>query len=364
MANIKIIERAIKSYIEGDNKLLIETIEEEIVNAKKNGRHAVVKRLRDLLKLIPNKQHFVAQSSSNSLVEKENPLIERIKSEVLLESVILDESTKQIVNSLLTEWDKYETLIQHNIAPANKLLFYGPPGTGKTMLAYGLANKLDMPLILVRLDELISSYLGKTGKNIREIFNIAEKENVIIFLDEIDTIAKNRDDDRELGELKRIVTVLLQNIDSFPFNSILIGATNHESILDKAIWRRFTIKIRFESPSKAQRTLLFRQYLCDFNNDIDFDLIADLSEGLNGSTISDICTDIKKRAILNGSKIISTTDAINVILLMGKFANTQIKIPKKKYYDMCKIMKKHGYTLKQIESISGIPYTTLVDNIR
>ncbi|QQS44391.1 ATP-binding protein [Candidatus Roizmanbacteria bacterium] len=365
MANIKIVEAAIRSYIEGNNIPLIDVLDKEIVESKKRGNHHKVKRLKELLKLLPNKQKYIAQTNSfaNSFQTELSPLYQRVISNIPLESVVLNKFAQETISRLLSEWEKYEMLARHNIYPTNKLLLYGPPGTGKTMLAYALAYKLNMPLILVRLDEVISSYLGKTGKNIREIFHIAEKENVVILLDEIDTIAKNRDDERELGELKRVVTVLLQNIDNFPNNSILIGATNHESILDKAIWRRFTIKVQFDNPSEELRKLLFKHYLEGFKSDIDLSLISKLSEGLNGSAIKDICVDIKKRVVLSGKSTIRSVDAIQVILLMSNYANSQNKIPKKKYYSLCKILRQHGMTLSEISSISDIPYTTLRDNL-
>ncbi|HAP6814341.1 TPA: AAA family ATPase, partial [Enterococcus faecium] len=145
---------------------------------------------------------------------------------------------KEIKNFTLTYYNR-NRLIDHGIESSNNLLLYGPPGTGKSSLAKYIALQLKLPLITVRMDGVISSLLGSTAKNIRKVFDYASKQPCILFLDEFDVIAKIRDDQSEIGELKRVVNSLIQNIDSFSEDSILIAATNHSHLLDNAVWRRF-----------------------------------------------------------------------------------------------------------------------------
>jgi len=365
MTKVKIVEDLISAYISNDQQKIISLLEKEIQSSKKKGQYNVVKRLKNLVHKIPAKKSLSAQSTSiKSVVQigEENLLYEKINSSISLDEIVLDLPLKNTIISFLEEWDDYSKLSKHGIFPTNKLLFYGPPGTGKTKLAYAIANYLNFPLIFVRLDELISSYLGKTGKNIREIFEIARHENVVILLDEIDTVAKNRDDSKELGELKRIVTVLLQNIDVFPHNSIIVGATNNEFLLDKAVWRRFNLKLQFELPSLMSRELLFRLFVEGFSANINFSLLAELTEGLTGSMIFDISQAIKRQAILSGKKT-NDIGVIKSVFSYGNISNNDSKIPKRNIYKMCQILKDGGFSLKDVEVATGIPYTTLRDNI-
>ena len=143
--------------------------------------------------------------------------------------------------------DKLHSL---GINVSNSLLLYGPPGCGKTKCAYLFAKQLNLPLVIARLDSLISSYLGTTAKNIRSLFEFAQKMPCVLFLDEFDAIAKARDDTNELGELKRVVNSLLQYIDAMSKDSLILAATNHDQLFDPAIWRRFDYKLEIELPDR------------------------------------------------------------------------------------------------------------------
>lgn len=366
MTSTKFVDDVINAFAKGETGEVTKLLEKEIKKSRSAGRIVVAKRLNNLLKIIPVKTLSGQTMRSNAIVsDQEELLFEKIYSNISIEEIVLDTKPRQIISSFLREWEAIDNLTAQNVFPINKLIFYGPPGTGKTKLAYGIANKLELPLVIVKLDELISSYLGKTGKNIREIFDIAKREKTVIFLDEIDTIAKHRDDTRELGELKRVVTVLLQNIDSFPFSSILIGATNHENLLDNALWRRFGIKLHIDLPSRESRSILFNIFLAGFSGteSIDYELLAGITDGVSGSFIYDVAQSIKRSAIIESKKKIDTPYCLkHTISLAGSFSGTE-KINKKSLYSISQKLKSSGYSLKEIESISGIPYTTLRDNI-
>ncbi|KOO11114.1 AAA family ATPase, partial [Vibrio xuii] len=139
---------------------------------------------------------------------------------------------------VLLEREYNDALLSEGLQPTKSIIFQGPPGVGKTLSARWLANQLDLPLLTLDLATVMSSFLGKTGSNVRAVLEHAMSFPCVLLLDEFDAIAKRRDDDRELGELKRLVTVLLQTIDEWPATSLLIAATNHGELLDPAIWRR------------------------------------------------------------------------------------------------------------------------------
>lgn len=364
--NIDFVERLVKTFISGNRKDLILALEELQKQESKKKHKNNVQRLKNLIKIIPSKGFVVSSLNlTKASDQKQSTLFEYISPNLLLEETVLEKDVKSQVSDFLFEWENYSKLKKHGVFPTNKLLFYGAPGTGKTNLAYGIANKLGVPLILVRLDEVISSYLGKTGKNIREIFDIAERENVVLFLDEIDTLAKQRDDSSELGELKRVVTVLLQNIDRFPSNSIMIGATNHEKILDNAIWRRFQMKVEFKEPSSNSRKAMFKMYLGSFISDDLLDLLAAISDQQTGSVIRDVSQKLKKAAILNNQNTVTVKEIATVFSLTARTKDTKLSAKAKDdLYKLCKLFVKHGMNIKEVSELAGIPYSTLRDNIK
>lgn len=165
--------------------------------------------------------------------------------------VILDKATNSRIEEFISFVKNADELEAHGVGMAPSLITYGPPGTGKTQLARYIAGRLAMPLVTARADTLISSFLGSTSKNLRTLFDHVSQRHCILFLDEIDAFAKLRDDQQELGELKRVVVSLLQNLDAMNHQTVLIAATNHEHLLDPAIWRRFAFRIPLALPRPA-----------------------------------------------------------------------------------------------------------------
>jgi SpoVK/Ycf46/Vps4 family AAA+-type ATPase len=197
------------------------------------------------------------------------------------------------------------------------LLLYGPPGCGKTHLAQWIASELGMPLLLARLDGVISSYLGSTAKNIRAIFEYAAAAPCVLFLDEFDALAKLRDDAQEIGELKRVVNSFLQNIDSLPPDSVVIAATNHPQLLDPAVWRRFSYRLELARPDVALRQHLWMEFLApEALRDHEYAALADLSEGLTGADIREACLRARRSSMVNGVPL----DASSVFAALLRFA--------------------------------------------
>ncbi|MCX7514216.1 AAA family ATPase [Frateuria hangzhouensis] len=156
------------------------------------------------------------------------------------------------LDTLVAERRSASKLARANLQPSRAVLFTGPPGVGKTLAARHLALQLQLPLLVLDLASVISSFLGRTGNNIKQAFDFAKRRDCVFFLDELDAIAKRRDDDSDIGELKRLVTVLLQEIDLWGPNNLLVAATNHANLLDPAVWRRFDSTVEFPSPTADQ----------------------------------------------------------------------------------------------------------------
>lgn len=192
----------------------------------------------------------------------------RIEKGELDHEPIFSKAIGQTLEQVISERKSTALLMKNGLQPTKSLLFNGPPGVGKTMTAKWLSQKLNKPLMILDLAAVMSSYLGRTGNNIRFVLDYAKKTECILLLDEFDSIAKRRDDNSEVGELKRLVTVLLQEIDDWPSTGLLIAATNHPDLLDPAVWRRFEVVVNFENPSQEQVQKLIASLLKDYLTDI------------------------------------------------------------------------------------------------
>lgn len=212
--------------------------------------------------------------------------------------IFLNESAWRTFNDFIEDAKRIEDLSAKGLASRLGLLLSGPPGTGKSLLAGHIAAQLSRPLYVVRLDSVISSLLGDTAKNIRSIFEFVPRKDAVLFLDEMDAVAKLRDDRHELGELKRVVNTVIQSLDALDPSSIVIGATNHPHLLDPAIWRRFPYKIELIVPEEGVRTDLWRHFLFeDKGDDGRADLLATVSDGLSGADIETVSLTARRHAL-------------------------------------------------------------------
>lgn len=225
--------------------------------------------------------------------------------------VVLESQAKARTNEFIRHVRGSDKLIASGIGIAPSLLIYGPPGCGKSQLARHIASELDMPMLTARTDTLISSYLGSTAKNLRALFEHAMGRPCVLFLDEFDAVAKLRDDQHELGELKRVVVSLLQNIDALDNKTVLLAATNHEHLLDPAIWRRFAFRIQMGLPDLDARAALLTTFLGkQVPPKLDVAQTAAAMEGMSGSDLRDLCEEARRSAILDGHPTVSESDLL------------------------------------------------------
>jgi SpoVK/Ycf46/Vps4 family AAA+-type ATPase len=218
--------------------------------------------------------------------------------------VVLDGGTSRRVEEFISFVKNSDELEAHGVGGSPSLITYGPPGTGKTQLARYIAGRLNMPLVVARADTLISSYLGSTSKNLRTLFDHVSARRCILFLDELDAFAKLRDDQQELGELKRVVVSLLQNLDNMNPQTVLLAATNHEHLLDPAIWRRFTFKIPLSPPGPNERDQMMRLFFGDYATNLDLSALSVLAETVTGSDIKTLAQDAIRDAVIRKQKTI------------------------------------------------------------
>jgi len=225
------------------------------------------------------------------------PLLETVATQATEASLVLTQEQRDLVDEFISVAKSRAQLEEDDINAPLTLLIYGPPGCGKGRLARHVAGELGLRLYIARLDGLISSYLGSTAKNIRAIFDFAASTPCVLFLDEFDAIAKLRDDSQELGELKRVVNSFLQNLDALGSESVVLAATNHPQLLDAAVWRRFSYRLKLHLPNEAVRNQLWALFLAQELNNAELQLLTDLSEGLSGADIREVCLHLRRRAI-------------------------------------------------------------------
>lgn len=286
-------------------------------------------------------------------------LIEVLTPKITLEDVALPEKTIQVLRQIIAEQKSVEQLTHRGVNPANRLLFCGPPGCGKTLTANALAGELEIPVAYVKLDGLVSSYLGQTGTNIRKIFDFAKNKRIMLFLDEFDAIAKKRDDSNELGELKRVVTTLLQNMDMMPANVFLAAATNHHHLLDPAVWRRFNSSILLELPNAEQRTQMIQRFCKEKLSEVMIDVktLTILSEGMSGAEIEGFMQSLAKYCVLeNVNDAISQKEIAEIWLQQNTLFVSENSDD---YMKALFRLQKNGIPVRTLEEITGIPKSTL-----
>lgn len=208
-------------------------------------------------------------------------LMERIEPTRSFDDLVLDQALLEQLMSCVDEQSHAETLMMHGVPPRRRLLFYGPPGGGKTSAAEALARALGWPLSIIRLDSIMESYLGQTASNLRTVFDAVRWDRQVVLFDEFDALGRSRDEHYDAGEMKRVVSNLLMLIERFTGPGIMIAATNHEQLLDTALWRRFDDVAYFGRPDDEQIRELLRRRLGGMHQHSGLDIAAAATE-LNG----------------------------------------------------------------------------------
>jgi SpoVK/Ycf46/Vps4 family AAA+-type ATPase len=294
---LKILEGALRSNADqavNYARLLIEKLIQE-------GEHQQARLVQRKLDTLPSKLVPLASGQMGSIPVDQESRLDLAEEEVMPSDeprVLLDEHIRADVDRFLADARHLDRLLAAGVNPNLRMLIYGAPGVGKTHLARFIASELKLPLLTARCDTLISSFLGSTAKNIRHLFDHGAQRPCVLFLDEFDALAKARDDAQELGELKRVVVGLLQNIDALPAQTVLLAATNHEQLLDPAVWRRFDYRLQIHLPSPVLREALLNSYLGAFGSQIALNRAVQLSEGLSGGVIRQAVEGCVRDAIL------------------------------------------------------------------
>ncbi|MED0672120.1 AAA family ATPase [Aneurinibacillus aneurinilyticus] len=298
-----LIPKLIRASLENDFRT-VRSLAIRMVRQVKNTHPKVAEEIAQALEF-----HGVGVSTRRSIGIEDSPLdnesrlsLASVEEPIECKPPILSKVINESINDFVNERKNSKKLLSAGLIPASSILLYGPPGVGKTYLAKYLSGIFNLKFVTLDLATCISSYLGKTGQNLKSVLNYAREEPTLLLLDEFDAVAKKRDDMSDLGELKRIVNVLLKELEDWPPHSILMAATNHPDLLDPAIWRRFDRVIEIKLPKEEERLEILKRELSDFprdkNTEAFYKLIANLSSGLSGADLCKLSDRVKRKAIL------------------------------------------------------------------
>jgi SpoVK/Ycf46/Vps4 family AAA+-type ATPase len=311
MARGELIRKLFSSHKRGSQEEFRAVALEIVADEQRKNNNQLA---RDLLKILDNGNNASAfpKVADNLGVlpkdrERQTLLVDVRQPDRSFGDILLKQESRLQLDRVIEEYRKSEILRTHGLMPKTKLLFCGPPGCGKTLCAEVLAAELGLPLLYTRFDAIVSSFLGETAANLRKVFDFAASARWVVLFDEFDAIGKARDDASEHGEIKRVINSFLQLLDSFQSSSLLIAATNHEHLLDAALWRRFDEILFFPKPTLHEIRSLLAMKLKNFPHPgVDTKAYAQRLKGMSHADIERICLDAIKISILENESELDT----------------------------------------------------------
>ena len=297
MARADLIMNLVKAGVRGDQAQFQKTVEALAADerAKNHGILAdrIIAQLQD-----NGRGRSIVPPTTRAFP---NHILAEVVPKRRIEDLILPKETEQVVRDLVEEHHRADLLRSYNLEPRNRILLAGPPGNGKTSLAEAIADALSVPMMVVRYEAVIGSYLGETAQRIAQVFEQARSRQCLLFFDEFDVVGKERGDLHETGEIKRVVSSLLLQIDALPSYVVVVTASNHPELLDRAVWRRFQIRIELPAPKQNQIEEWFRRFEKRTGHTLGHSphSLAQSLKGLSFAEIEDFGSDVQRRVVLN-----------------------------------------------------------------
>lgn len=295
MARADLLIHLVRSAREGDESSLRRTVESMIAEEREKQHHLLAERLEQAL-------HTERRGDArDAAVPGETPSgFAVVTPRRRLADLVLPEGLRSSVDELIEEQQRAEVLRSHGLEPRHRVLLLGPPGNGKTSLAEGIAEALLLPLIVVRYEDVIGSYLGETASRLAAVFAVARMRRCVLFFDEFDAVAKERGDEHETGEIKRVVSSLLLQVDQTPSHAVVVAASNHPELLDRAVHRRFQLRLELPLPGRAARVAWYERFLEDLGEPagLTADTFARKTAGASFSQLQDLGEDVRRRLVL------------------------------------------------------------------
>jgi SpoVK/Ycf46/Vps4 family AAA+-type ATPase len=295
VARADLILSIVQAAQAGDDVALRRTVEALIAEERQKQHHVLAERLEEALQRNGASGEAVAEPARASAP------VEVITPRRRLDELLLPASLRTACDELIEEQQRVEVLRSFGLEPRHRILLTGPPGNGKTSLAETIAEALLVPLMKVRYEAVVGSFLGETAAQLSRVFSFARTRRTVLFFDEFDAIAKERGDEHETGEVKRVVSSLLMQIDDLPSHVVVIAASNHPELLDRAVGRRFELHLHLPGPDLKARTEWFQRFVETFDGRISRapTSLARATAGASFSALEQLTLDIRRRHTLN-----------------------------------------------------------------
>lgn len=252
MARSDLLVNLVKAGSAGDAPMFQRTVEAIVAEERAKQHNVLAEQLERAVTAPKTNGHHNAPQPPRDSLQRARDFVLEVTPRRRLDELVLPELTALAARQLIEEQQRASLLRSHSLEPRNRLLLVGPPGNGKTTLAEAIAESLAVPFFVVRYESVIGSYLGETAARLRRVFEFARTTPCVLFFDEFDTVGKERGDTHETGEIKRVVSSLLMQIDDLPSYVVVIAATNHAELLDRAVWRRFQLRLDLPLPTQKQ----------------------------------------------------------------------------------------------------------------
>jgi SpoVK/Ycf46/Vps4 family AAA+-type ATPase len=302
MARSDLLINLVKSGASGDRTALRKTVEAIVAEERAKQHNVVAERVEKAFSAVNGNGNDAAHMSPHATdhSSRARDFIAEVRPRRRLEDLILPDATLTAVQELVEEQQRASLLRSHSLEPRHSVLLVGPPGNGKTSLAEAIAESLAVPFFVVRYEGMIGSFLGETASRMKRVFDYARTTPCVLFFDEFDTVGKERGDTHETGEIKRVVTSLLMQVDDLPSYVVVLAATNHAELLDRAVWRRFQLRLSLPAPSQKQLAfyLSVLSKRSDLKLGVSADQIAKTLGSLSFGEAEQFFLDLARRQVL------------------------------------------------------------------
>lgn len=304
MARSDLLVSLVRAASSGDHASLRSTAEAIAADERAKNHHILADRLQRALSNISVASSSLLGTREVAVTQGRDAIIE-VQPQLRLDQLLLPLPVSESGKQLIEEHARADVLRSHGYEPRHRVLLSGPPGNGKTSFAEAISEGLALPLFLVRYDALIGSYLGETNSRLRKLFDYVRTQPCVLFFDEFDAIGKERGDTHETGEIKRVVSFLLMQLDQLPSYVIVVAATNHAELLDRAVWRRFQMRLSFPAPDRKGVEVLLDRVISRWPEAPSSSpgKIAARLGPLNYSEVVDFCQNVRRRHILGLGRI-------------------------------------------------------------